>query len=74
MKRWKHIFPHIMIILAGIFITLLILDDFNPAMNFIMNPVSLKVLWVFCILTLVNSGIHIAMNRKELKNSIRNDQ
>ena len=67
MKKIKSIFPHIMIILSGIFIVLLILEDYNPAMNFIINPVSLKLLWAFCILTMLNSGIHIALNRREWK-------
>jgi hypothetical protein len=67
MKLIKSLFPHIMIILAGIFIVLLILENYNPAMNFIINPVSLALLWVFCILTMVNAGIHIATNRREWK-------
>jgi hypothetical protein len=64
MTIMKSIFPHIMIVLAGIFITFLVLDGYNPTMNFINNAVSLKVLWAFCILTIVNSVMIIRSNRK----------
>jgi hypothetical protein len=63
-----------MIILSGIFIVLLILEDFNPAMNFIINPVTLKLLWVFCILSMINAGFHIAMNRRQWKEQHRKDK
>ncbi len=74
MKLMKSIFPHLMIILSGIFIVLLILEDFNPAMNFIINPVTLKLLWVFCILSMINAGFHIAMNRRQWKEQHRKDK
>lgn len=65
MKQLKSVLPHILLILAGIFIVFLILDDYNPTMDFINNPVSLKLFWSFCILTLVNSIMTIITNRKE---------
>lgn len=65
MTIMKSIFPHMMIVLAGIFITFLVLDGYNPTMNFINNTVSLKVLWAFCILTIVNSIMIIRSNRKQ---------
>ncbi len=67
MKQLRSILPHIMIIMSGIFIVFLILDNYNPTMNFIDNPVSLKLFWCFCLLTIVNAGITIAANRKEWK-------
>lgn len=57
--------PHIVIVLSGIFIVFLILDSYNPTMNFVDNPVSMKLFWVFCILTIVNSITGIVSNRKE---------
>lgn len=57
MKIVKSMLPHILIILAGIFMVFLILDDFNPTMNFISNSVSNKLFWAFCILTIINSII-----------------
>jgi hypothetical protein len=61
----KTILPHIIVILAGIFIVLLILDDYNPTMNFINNTVSMKLFWVFCILSIINAALLIVRNRKE---------
>jgi hypothetical protein len=67
MKLIKNVLPHIMIIIAGIFIVFLILDQYNPTMNWINNSVSLKLFWVFCILTMVNSIMIIASNRKQVE-------
>ncbi len=63
----KNILPHIIIILAGIFIVFLILDNYNPTMNFINNTISIKLLCVFCILSIVNSIIIVISNRKALR-------
>lgn len=65
MKVIRSILPHIMIIISGIFVVFLILDGYNPTMNFINNPVSLKLLWTFCILSALNSVITITSNRNE---------
>ncbi|OYO84485.1 hypothetical protein C8E03_104141 [Lachnotalea glycerini] len=54
--------PHATLILAVIFITFLILDQYNPMMNFVNNDTSMKLLGAFCILTLINSGIVIVKN------------
>jgi TRAP-type C4-dicarboxylate transport system permease small subunit len=67
MKILKSVLPHIMIIIAGIFIVFLILDQYNPTMNWINNSVSLKLFWVFCILTVINSIMLIASNRKQVE-------
>jgi hypothetical protein len=63
----KNILPHIIIILAGIFIVFLILDNYNPTMNFINNTISIKLLWVFCILSIVNSVFLVITNRKAFR-------
>jgi hypothetical protein len=47
MKRVKRILPHLLFILSGIFITFLILDEYNPTMDFINNSISIKLLWSF---------------------------
>ncbi len=63
----KNILPHIIIIFAGIFIVFLILDNYNPTMNFINNTISIKLLWVFCILSIVNSVFLVISNRKAFR-------
>ena len=63
----RNIVPHIIIILSGIFIVFLILDNYNPTMNFISNTISIKLLWVFCILSIVNSVFLVISSRKAFR-------
>lgn len=56
--------PHITLILAVMFITFLILDQYNPMMNFVNNEFSLKLLWVWCILTVIQSILIVIQNHK----------
>lgn len=63
----RNILPHIIIILAGIFIVFLILDNYNPTMNFIGNTISIKLFWIFCILSIVNSVMIVISNRKAFR-------
>lgn len=61
----RSVLPHLIIILSGVFIIFLILDDYNPTMNFINNAVSIKLFWIFLILSILNSIIIIISNRKD---------
>jgi hypothetical protein len=72
MKMLRSILPHIVVIISGIFMTFLVLDGYNPTMEFVGNPVSLKLLWAFCILSILNSVIIIASNRKKWRKSTKN--
>ncbi len=63
----RSILPHIIIILSGIFLVFLILDNYNPTMNFINNTVSTKLFWAYCIISIVNSIIVIVYNRKSFR-------
>lgn len=65
MNRIKKLLPHLLFILSGIFITFLILDQYNPTMDFVSNPVSLKLLWCFCLLSLLNSVLMIIEHRRQ---------
>lgn len=60
----RGILPHIVIILSGIFLVLLILDNYNPTMNFIDNSISMKLFWTLGILSIINSILFAAQNRK----------
>lgn len=68
MSAIRSILPHIIIILSGIFLVFLILDSYNPTMNFINNTVSMKLLWAYCILSIINSIVIISYNRKNFRN------
>jgi hypothetical protein len=73
MRIIRSVLPHITIILSGIFIVLLILDNYNPTMNFLSNPVSTYLFWAYCILSIINSIIIVAVNRKAWKEK-KNDR
>lgn len=60
----RGVLPHIIIVLSGIFMVFLILDNYNPTMNFIGNTVSVKLFWLYLILSIFNSIIIIVSNRK----------
>ena len=50
MKKLRGILPHLVIILAGIFLVFLILDQYNPTMEFVGNPISSILLALFCLI------------------------
>lgn len=64
LKITERLLPHITLILAVMFITFLILDQFNPMMNFVSNEFSMKLLWIWCILTVVQSILMVSKNHK----------
>lgn len=64
MNILRSLLPHIIIILSGIFIVFLILDYYNPTMNFISNPISQILFRTFCILSILSSSLTISANRK----------
>jgi hypothetical protein len=58
------ILPNMVVILSLIFITLWILDIFNPGMNFLGNKISSALLIIFFVLSLINAIATIALERK----------
>lgn len=71
MKALKGVLPYIVIILSGIFMVFLVLDRYNPTINFVGNSVSVYLLWAFCILSIINSAIVSAANRKEKRRKMK---
>ena len=49
MKRMHTALTHLTVILAIMFLVFLVLDQFNPMMNFIDNNISRWLLAAFCI-------------------------
>ena len=64
MKRMKVILPHAGIVLSLMFMVFLVLDDYNPMMNFLTNSLSIVLLGVFCLISFVNSIFVISMTRR----------
>ncbi|WP_310604927.1 hypothetical protein [Anaerosporobacter sp.] len=63
----RKILPHIVIVLAAMFITFWILDQLNPNMNFINNSISNALLLVFCITSFINAILSVVWYRKNKK-------
>ncbi|WP_099469519.1 hypothetical protein [Konateibacter massiliensis] len=61
---FRKLLPHLMLIFAVMFITFLILDEYNPMMDFVNNEFSMKLLWAWCILTVIQSVILVIQKQK----------
>lgn len=64
MKRLKAILPHVCIVLSLMFIVLLVLDDYNPMMNFLTNPISTFLLALLCLTGILTSILFLWDRRK----------
>ena len=71
MKRMKVILPHAGIVLSLMFMVFLVLDDYNPMMNFLTNSISIVLLGVFCLISFVNSILVISTARRRSKESMQ---
>lgn len=58
MSKLHTLFSHTMVILALMFLTFLVLDQFNPMMNFIDNDISRWLLTALCLSGLGQSILH----------------
>lgn len=67
MRKSRSIFAHLSIIFAGVFITLTILNQYNPAMGFLTSTTSSVFILLFCISVLVLSILTIIDNRRYAK-------
>lgn len=65
MRTLRNLFPHICLILSGVFITFFILDKFNGEMAFINNDASKLMLLLFCLVSIVVSMMLILQRRRE---------
>ena len=49
MSKVRALISHLTVILGMMFLVFLVLDQFNPMMNFIDNAISRRLLAAFCI-------------------------
>ena len=49
MKKFLAVLSHLTVILSLVFIVFLVMDQFNPMMNFIDNPISRWLLAGLCL-------------------------
>ncbi len=55
MNKVRTVFSHLTVILGLVFIVFLILDQFNPMMNFIDNSISRWLLGALCVSGIIQS-------------------
>jgi len=67
MRKFRSIFSHIAIIFSGLFITLAILNQYNPGMGFLTSGTSLIFIFAFCLSVVALSVATIADNRHYAK-------
>lgn len=66
--QWLNgLLPHASIVFAISFIVFSILDWYNPLMNFTGNPISSKLLIIFCVISLVTSVERVVEQSRKSK-------
>ena len=55
MNNACSLFRHLTVILSLMFAVFLVLDQFNPMMNFVNNPISIVLLACLCIAGIIQS-------------------
>ena len=55
MSKLRTLFSHLTVILSMMFIVFLILDQFNPMMNFVDNDISRWLLAALCVCGIAQS-------------------
>ena len=58
MSKVHTVFSHLTVILSMMFAVFLILDEFNPMMNFIDNGISRWLLAALCVSGIAQSILH----------------
>jgi hypothetical protein len=63
MRKLRSVLSHIAIIFSGVFVTLAILNQYNPGLGLLTSGVSLMFILVFCLSVVALSAATIADNR-----------
>ena len=63
MNKIRKLLSHIVFITSAMFVVFLILDRFNPMMEFVSNDISTYILWVFSLSAFVLAIINIVQKK-----------
>ena len=69
MRTFRNIFSHLSIIFSGMFITLTILNQYNPGMGFLTSTLSMVFIFLFCLSVIALSVATILDNRRHAKHN-----
>ncbi len=67
MRPFRTLFSHLSIIFSGVFITLSILNQFNPGMGFLSSGISMVFIILFCLCVVTLAVATILDNRRYAK-------
>lgn len=65
MKKLLQICAHGGVVLSVVFMVFRVLHHFNPVMGFLTNEYSTPLLWIFCVLSLVNAIALLVLTRRD---------
>ena len=74
MRKFRSILAHLSIIFAGVFITLTILNQYNPAMGFLTSKTSGVFIVLFCLWVVTLSVATIVDNRRSAKHTYQREE
>ena len=66
MVKVQDLLGHVLVILGLMFLVFLVLDQYNPMMNFINNNISRTLLALFCVCGIARSIYDWYMEEKSL--------
>ena len=64
MNKARILSGHLTVILSLVFTVFLMLDQFNPMMNFVDNPISRGLLGALCVSGITQSILYWSQNRR----------
>ena len=67
MRTFRNIFSHLSIIFSGMFITLTILNQYNPGMGFLTSTLSMVFIFLFCLSVIGGAVSTILDNRRHAR-------
>ena len=64
MRKLQNILGHANLVLAVVFLVLLVINIFNPAMQFLSSGVTNVFLWLFCFCAIALGALSILQYRR----------
>lgn len=64
MRKFRNIMSHVCLIFSGVFITLVILNMYNPTMGFLTSTVSIVYIVLYCLAVVALSVATVSDNRR----------
>lgn len=64
-KIINYIVQNLIIILSGIIIVFIILDEKNPTMNFINNKTTIILIFILCLISIINAIIKLIKSKEQ---------